>query len=215
MPTTTITVAEFRGSNGLDRCAFRDWHGVRGRDCRRRMRREKAGHATLETHAGGHGCGRTLGHRARPAHTIRQDLAGTLFADLLGRSRFTHWLHEHGNWFFFHQWLDIRYESPWQYQRFGLRGIAVMVLAYNLLVGTLFYAYDRQSAQVAKLKKQLARQRPVDDDLADAQATLDAVADEVQQMRRLTEQVQAGQRSAPANRSETPSSQMERVATLK
>ena len=129
-------------------------------------------------------------------HTIRQDLPGTILADLLGNRPLSLWLHEHGNWFFFHRWLDVRYDAPWQTLRLGLRGVVLMMLTYHVLVAALFRAYDRKTVEVTKLKKQLVAHRLTAleaEDVAEARATLTALAAELQQMKQFTDQTPAAE----------------------
>jgi len=59
---------------------------------------------------------------------IREDLPGTWLAATAGARSFEEVLHYYGNVFFFHRWLDLLQEGRW-----GLRGMALMVVCYTAL----------------------------------------------------------------------------------
>jgi hypothetical protein len=131
--------------------------------------------------------------------TLRQQLDGTLVADIFGSHALEDFLHAHGDWFFIHGWLDHHYGTPWHQPRgLGLVGIALLVAAYNVLVGGLFVALDRQKEKATTLKAVVARLRLAQVE-ADNTTHLEAqVANSVEDMlalERLLEQV--GRADAP------------------
>ncbi len=88
-------------------------------------------------------------------HTIRQDLPDTVFASWFGAKAATMWLHEQGNWFFFHKWLDQRYGGDWTLPRLGLWGMASLIVVYNTMVYALFRANDIKAHSLARLEYRL------------------------------------------------------------
>lgn len=95
-------------------------------------------------------------------HTIRQDFPGTALASWLGSREATRVLHANGNWFFFHSYLDsLNVGADWREIRYGLRGMALILMAYNVLAFGLFVQRDRLQRRVLKLLASLqAIRRP-------------------------------------------------------
>ena len=105
---------------------------------------------------------------------IREDLPNTYLASTLGSRALGHWLNSHGNWFVFHGWFDRHYAQPWPDARWGLRGIAMIVVFYNVMAFTLFRANDRLAAIIARLKAQVANVRQMQmPDVSDAAVASD------------------------------------------
>lgn len=118
-------------------------------------------------------------------HTVRQDLAGTAFAQMFGSKALGQWLHAHGNWFWFHHWLDVHYGQPWPWPRLGLWGMAGLIIFYNAFIYVLFHAHKRHASEAAHW-----RAHRVGHELAQAQAAdaayeaLKKVAGELEELKK-------------------------------
>ncbi len=86
---------------------------------------------------------------------VRDDLSIGLLTATIGSPGVIDWFHQHGNWFFLHRWVDVQAAQPWPEARWGLRGLAVILICYNLLAVGLYLANDRLTAVVRKLRVQL------------------------------------------------------------
>jgi len=87
---------------------------------------------------------------------VHDAVPDTFLARTLGARSLTQWFHEHGNLFFFHRYFDANYASPWESPRWGLRGILLILVAYNVMVAALFHAYRRKTKDVQALKFHLS-----------------------------------------------------------
>ena len=96
-----------------------------------------------------------------------QDLAGTMLGQWFGSRAIEDFLEARANWFFFHGHLDQLSPGPWDAPRWGLRGLALVVLLYNVMVYALFRAYDRLAAAYDGLQTHIHNQQARDATLID------------------------------------------------